>query len=389
MNVESAVDSTADSSNLSVNVSDEPVVLDVEVDDEPDEEAVAPSKAVAEPVALKPIDSPVMPIAISDDAEDDSDDQNVSDDTEEDALEDKRVYADADGNKIYVTYDYSFRAKLIRASEEVQSRHAVISDTLSSYGLELSESWKKETYAASAGVYASMIFKGNTLCLCLAISPESLEATKYFFENMGGVKGYEATPVMVKIRSGRGCKYALELIKMMMDGAGIGQIRGVADTYTFHNPLDKAQLIENGYIKVAMTDANGQTTDALKNTDLTLTAGMPILNKVSVEDVATIPDSEVVKFIETEMIAEDDISGIRKENVNIDAISAVYKDGDTVSLESLIAKKLVAKNVGSVKILACGELDKALTVKANDFSIDAAKMIIVAGGRAVKLKSGR
>ena len=385
MNVESAVDSTADSSNLGESdtlESDEPIVLDVEADDEPEEEIAAPAVTV-------------VPIVITDDAEDEAseDEPALNEDGEDDALEDKMLYADATGNKVYVTYDYSFRSKLIQSSEEIQSRYAVISDTLRSYGLELRESWKRETYCDDSSVYASMIFRGKTLCLCLAIAPDSLEATKYFFDNIGNIKGYEAVPVMVRIRSGRGCKYALELIRMMMDGRGLGQIRAVADTYTFQTPLDKAALIENGYIKVMMTDSAGQSVadspKAINDMLSNLSVGMPILKKVSVEEIASIPDSEVEKFIETENVGADDISGIRKETVNIDAISDVYSDGDTVSIESLIAKKLVAKNVGYVKILASGELDKALTVMANDFSIDAAKMIIVAGGRAVKLKSAR
>ena len=52
----------------------------------------------------------------------------------------------------------------------------------------------------------------------------------------------------------------------------------------------------------------------------------------------------------------------------------------------MIEKKLVAKNVDIIKVLARGVLDKALTVKAHDFSLDAAKMIVVAGGSVIKLK---
>jgi len=296
-----------------------------------------------------------------------------------------------DGNRVYVTYDYSFRSKLIQSSEEVQSRYAIISDTLQSYGLKLRESWKKERYYAKGNTYANMIFRGKTLCVCLAIAPESLEGTKYFYENVGNVKKYESVPVMVRVRSGRGCKYALELIKMMLEGAGFAQKRPVSDTFTFHKAEDRMALIEKGYIKVMMTNGEGEPIaadfEAMKNLKFNLSAGMPILKRVTVEEAAAIPDAEVESFIETEAVEEEAITGRRKGIINIDTISDSYKDGDTVTLQSLIAKKLVAKNIGFVKILARGALDKALTVKANDFSIDAAKMIVIAGGSVIKLKT--
>ena len=312
-------------------------------------------------------------------------------DGDDDAGEDKKVYSGIDGNRVYVTYDYSFRSKLIQSSEDVQSRYAIISDTLQSYGLKLRESWKKERYYAKNNTYANMIFRGKTLCLLLAIAPESLEGTKYFYENVGNVKKYESVPVMVRVRSGRGCKYALELIKMMLESAGFTQKRPVSETFTFHKPEDKMALVEKGHIKVMMTNGEGEPIaadfEAMKNMKFNLSAGMPILKRVTAEEAAAIPDAEVENFIETEAVKED-VTGRRKGIINIDTISDAYNDGDTVTLQSLITKKLVAKNIGFIKVLARGALDKALTVKANDFSIDAAKMIVIAGGSVVKLKKG-
>ena len=47
--------------------------------------------------------------------------------------------------------------------------------------------------------------------------------------------------------------------------------------------------------------------------------------------------------------------------------------------------KLIPKNVGSLKILARGVLDKPLNVEAQDFSLDAVKMIVLTGGKAIKI----
>lgn len=75
----------------------------------------------------------------------------------------------------------------------------------------------------------------------------------------------------------------------------------------------------------------------------------------------------------------------RKAVVNIDTISANFNDGDTVDLDALKEKKLVASKETAVKILARGRLNKQLNVVANDFSADAVKMICLMGGTATKV----
>ncbi|MFR7881462.1 MAG: uL15 family ribosomal protein [Christensenellales bacterium] len=46
---------------------------------------------------------------------------------------------------------------------------------------------------------------------------------------------------------------------------------------------------------------------------------------------------------------------------------------------------MIDKNVCFVKVLARGIIDKPLIVKAQDFSLDAAKMIQLTGGKVVLL----
>ena len=331
----------------------------------------------------------VIPMATAE--EDNEEEEPVLDnDIDEDAGEDKKVFADEKGERVYVTYDYSFRAKLMLSNEEVQGRYALISDTLLSYGLKFRESWKKERYFLKGKTYANITFRGKTLCVYLAIAPESLEGTKYFYENVSGVKKYESIPVMVRVRSGRGCRYAVELIKMMFEAAGLVQKRPVSDTFNYRTAT-KDELAEMGFIKVMMTDGTGEAVAADFEKMRTLKfASMPIMKKVTVEEAHQVPDEEVEQFIETEDEKEDELPlGRRKGIVNIDSISDAYNDGDEVTVKSLIEKKLLPKNTHFVKILARGALDKALTVKAHDFSMDAAKMIIIAGGSVVKLKAKR
>ena len=67
--------------------------------------------------------------------------------------------------------------------------------------------------------------------------------------------------------------------------------------------------------------------------------------------------------------------------VNLDVLDANFEAGDVVDFDALRAKKLLAKSDTIVKILANGEITKALTVKAAKFSAAAAAKIQAVGGK--------
>lgn len=70
--------------------------------------------------------------------------------------------------------------------------------------------------------------------------------------------------------------------------------------------------------------------------------------------------------------------------INIDTLSQNYKAGETVTLDDLKRKKLLPKKIGYLKVLGRGIINKPLIVEADEFSINAAKMILLTGGRVVR-----
>lgn len=72
--------------------------------------------------------------------------------------------------------------------------------------------------------------------------------------------------------------------------------------------------------------------------------------------------------------------------INIGVISEHFEANETVTIASLKQKGLVPKNVGRIKVLAYGVLDKPLTVKSEAFSVQAIKMIELTGGTVIILK---
>ena len=67
--------------------------------------------------------------------------------------------------------------------------------------------------------------------------------------------------------------------------------------------------------------------------------------------------------------------------VNLNVIDANFNAGDVVDAASLREKKLLGKATLPIKILANGEITKAVTVKAEAFSAAAVAKIEAAGGK--------
>ena len=74
--------------------------------------------------------------------------------------------------------------------------------------------------------------------------------------------------------------------------------------------------------------------------------------------------------------------------INVSVLEKKFENGDTVTIESLIEKGIIAnintgiQKIDGVKILGQGELTKKLTVKVNAFSESAKEKIEAAGGTA-------
>ena len=71
--------------------------------------------------------------------------------------------------------------------------------------------------------------------------------------------------------------------------------------------------------------------------------------------------------------------------LNVGALNKAFQECDTVTMETLLEKKLIKKNQKLVKILGNGDVDKKLTLDMDAVSSGAKKKIEEAGGE-VKIK---
>jgi large subunit ribosomal protein L15 len=68
--------------------------------------------------------------------------------------------------------------------------------------------------------------------------------------------------------------------------------------------------------------------------------------------------------------------------VNLDALAEKFEAGAVVTPELLHERGLLHASSGPVKVLARGEIGKALTIRAHKFSGKASEKIVAAGGAA-------
>ena len=160
---------------------------------------------------------------------------------------------------------------------------------------------------------------------------------------------------------------------------------------------DRETLIRRKLIKVYAKRDTGETVTAeeveemiAEGAKVEKLSAYTVTDKVSIGEADKLLSDDTAKQLIALAETREDSKGGRvagkRTYINLDTISANYREGETVSLESLKAKGLIDKKSVACKVLARGMLDKSLIVEATDFSLPAVKMIVLTGGKVIKLK---
>lgn len=296
----------------------------------------------------------------------------------------------ARGKKIYVRYNFSFRAKLIQADRDIQSRYGEIADEINSYDrVKMSLSWKQVRIYSGRNTLAMLLFKGRKLCMSFALDPKDFEGTKYKGKDVSEIKRFKKTPMLLKLTSARKAGYARYLFGQVAEKFGLQQ-NELIRTEFFLPYRTTEELIEQKLVKVLSSDPLQKDANLVMADIGTLIREQISLkearNALTDEQAAELMEHETRGVLDEEEVRTVSVSkGEKKGIINIDTLSANFNPDDTVTPEILKEMKLIPKNVGSLKILARGVLDKPLNVEAQDFSLDAVKMIVLTGGKAIKI----
>lgn len=111
---------------------------------------------------------------------------------------------------------------------------------------------------------------------------------------------------------------------------------------------------------------------------------IPIVHEVDAEEADHMISDELAM---SSVIYEDETEPDGyKTFINIGTICQAFEEGDTVTLADLKEKKLVPSKAKRLKVLADGVLNKRLIIKANQYSVQAVKMIELTGGTVILKK---
>lgn len=334
--------------------------------------------------------------------------------------------------------EYSYSAKLYQSSPEQKDFYSTIVQEVRSFPkVKRAVSWRQERIYAGRNKLALLVFRGKRLCIALALDPDEWEETKYHGLDVGEIKRYEKTPMMLRITSARKAKYACELLRIAAERAGL--VRQEAPAEELDLPYRTTEeLLDVGLIRMIANGRGGEN-DVYEKASI----GAMIRDKVSLGEARTLISDETAKRILEESTdpsaAEEPAAaeegeqplpdpaepalqltgrqpaaalplpaekeapsapaegkapvrakpsaekeegrGGMRGHINIDTLAAHFEPYAHVTLEAMKAKKLVPARVTRVKVLARGVLDKPLFVEAQDFSLDAVKMILLVGGR--------
>ncbi len=296
--------------------------------------------------------------------------------------------------KVYIRYNYSFRAKLIQSGEQIQSRYGELADEIKAYAasrVKMSESWKQVRVYAGRNTLALILFKGRKLCIAFALDPAEYADTKYRGIDLSSIKRFQKTPMLLKLTSRRRTIYAKYLF--MQAAAKVDAVRGSVRRTRFSLPYRTTEeLVGEKLVKILSSGNVGENTEIVQ-----ADVAAMIREKVSLREAqAALSDEVAAELVEHETKGDfseepeerpegPDTKG-RRAIVNIDTLSKNFAADDVVTLEVLKAKGLVPKKASSLKVLARGFIDKPLLVEAHDFSLDAVKMLLLTGGKAIRIK---
>ena len=299
------------------------------------------------------------------------------------------------GSKVFVQYRRSFTARLIQSADEIKDLYnRVRNELLSQIGVKERVSWKYDSFNVGRKQFAKINANTKSLIIYFALDPAGIDE-KYNFRDVSEKKRYANVPVRYKITGSRSFKYACELLEQAAREFGL-DFKRVDDTQEIPYE-DRETLIRRKLIKVYAKRDTGETVTAeeveemiAEGAKVEKLSAYTVTDKVSIGEADKLLSDDTAKQLIALAETREDSKGGRvagkRTYINLDTISANYREGETVSLESLKAKGLIDKKSAACKVLARGMLDKSLIVEATDFSLPAVKMIVLTGGKVIKLK---
>lgn len=174
-----------------------------------------------------------------------AEEEDADDEPEEEAAEE---IVSAEGRKLRCFR--SFEAKLILSDDGAKRRYSELKNTLLSYaGVNSRLGLRGDRFYIGRETVARILFRGRSLSVCFALDPAEFPEGVYHQKDLGKVKQYASTPMLVKLKTESGLKRAVRLAHRAMRGRAVVTGRTPVDYGALYPYRDEAALLEEGLIK--------------------------------------------------------------------------------------------------------------------------------------------
>jgi ribosomal protein L15 len=256
----------------------------------------------------------------------------------------------------------NFRVRLKLTSDKNRAMYVVLKNKFNSFkGLSFRMCGRVEKvhYLGNPIAYIGVIRR--SLKLWLGLNPYAFDEEIYRQKDASDKRMYEKVPMLVRIGSKRAMNRAAELVDILAQA---------------NHLIPKQRYSDKDLQLLAFT---------LKGNMLVKDKRKELLRQIiHVHDADVLTTDDAVRYEEVRQKAGDEPTNIA--TISLDVLDKNFLDGQKVTLEKLKKKGLVPEDCDGYSLTAGSRLTKPLYILADEYSYAAVKMIVLTGGRAIRIK---
>ena len=181
-----------------------------------------------------------------------------------------------EGKEVLVRYKRSFESKLMQSTEELKGYYAeFVNHALSYKKVKVKLSWPCAKISRSRDKIATLLVKGKTMYVYLALDPEIARQTiKGKIKDVSNKKRFQDVPTLFKVKSPLSLRKAKTLLDKVMETLAIDYVAPSSAISAETYPYDTTEnLIKAGLIRVRTLDGS-----PIEDGDILRTAGFILGN---------------------------------------------------------------------------------------------------------------
>ena len=219
-----------------------------------------------------------------------------------------------EGKEVLVRYKRSFESKLMQSTEELKGYYAeFVNHALSYKKVKVKLSWPCAKISRSRDKIATLLVKGKTMYVYLALDPEIARQTiKGKIKDVSNKKRFQDVPTLFKVKSPLSLRKAKTLLDKVMETLAIDYVAPSSAISAETYPYDTTEnLIKQGLIRVRTLDGS-----PIEDGDILRTAGFILGNPAKQQPVEVEqPQPEPVVEVQPEVESDEGVMYIDDNEV--------------------------------------------------------------------------